>query len=271
MTDENLHTLLNNYWLEFQENRLTKGDIVAIFLVLYDFVVPVDNWLQCSPKRRNTLQPLTSLFYPKRSDDFQNHPFFKKYGPEYSMGEIINQSQFKKETLRSTRGLIHVYLQPDTIKILDYIPSPLQVLEMQADGFRCVSLLRSENWYRYAFDHRRNIRDFVIHDLEHIWQMFENPAMTKSQIEFSDRLLKLIQSGRFDFLLSDTRFNGEFNYIISDMNTHPAHTYVTLKSLLLRQKAKSNEEISDIMQHFNSLLNSSEPADWDGLSIMTIE
>ena len=106
----------------------------------------------------------------------------------------------------------------------------------------------------------------MIHDLEHIWQMFEKPDLQAAQIEFSIRLFNLINTGQFDFLLQDSVFSKEFNYVMSDMNTHPAHSYATLKSLITRQKNQLSgssknssasaleSEISDIMQHFDSLV-----------------
>lgn len=161
----------------------------------------------------------------------------------------MNQSLFKKETLRSSQGLVHIFAQPETVKILDYIPTPIQLLEMQAQGFRCVTLLRTQNWFGHSFDHKRNLRDFVIHDLEHIWQMFENPQLTRQQIQFSKKLYELTIAGEFDSLRNDPIFSSEFNYIISDMNTHPAHMFATLKSLIQRQKTQSQ----DILIQFEHL------------------
>ena len=263
---ENLNCQLEHFWGKYQSNTLTKGDIVAIFLVLYDQLFPTTDWLQFSATRCHSRQEIQSHFFPKSDPDFKTHPFFKRVTPEFSMGAIFNQSLLKKETLRSCLGLLHIFQKPHTIQILDYIPSPMQVLGMQAQGLRCVTLLRSEKWFFHCFEHNRNIRDFVIHDLEHIWQMFEKPDLTASQIAFSTKLFELINQGHFDFILNDSFFSKEFNYIISDMNTHPAHSYATLKSLITRQKTQSfssarirtsiseENEISGIMQHFDGLV-----------------
>lgn len=163
----------------------------------------------------------------------------------------MNQSVFKKETLRSSQGLVHIFSQPHTVKILDYMPTPIELLEMQAQGFRCVTLLRTQDWFRFTFEHKRNLRDFVIHDLEHIWQMFENPQLTQQQIQFSKKLYELTIAGEFDTLRNDPQFSAEFNYIISDMNTHPAHMFATLKSLVQRQKTQS-EDILNQFEHLRS-------------------
>jgi hypothetical protein len=263
-----LENYLNFYWQQYQQRTLSKGDVVSIFLILYNELFPTPHWLNYNPDRRLTTRPLRSSFSPKDDPYFSAHPILKKAKTEYTLGMFMNQCLFKKETLRSNLGLMHIYTHPESIHILDYIPTPMQILEMQAAGYRCVTLLRSPNWFDFTFDHKRNLRDFVIHDLEHIWQMFEHSALTASQVSFSQQLLGLTQAGSFDFLLNDEKFAGEFNYIISDMNTHPAHTYATLKSLVIRQKSHGQtrlstaqeQEIIDIMQHFDGLVTSAQCA-----------
>lgn len=257
---------LEFYWSLFLQDKISKGDVVGLFLIIYDQLFPVKNWLQYSPSRMHSTGILNSFFYPKQSQHFENHPFFKKNAIDQTLGNIFNHCLFKKETLRSALGLIHIFNQPNTIQILDYIPTPLQVLEMQSRGFRCVTLLRTPNWFNHTFEHKRNLRDFVIHDLEHIWQLFESPKISQAQIKFSKKLLELTRKGYFIFLQTDPDLSKEFDYIISDMNTHPAHTYATLKSLITRKKLRSAEmgklrldsvqenEISDIMQHFDGLV-----------------
>ena len=259
---EELESQLNEFWLQYQNNQMTKGDIVSIFLMLYHELFPVRNWLNYCPKRQHSSQQLNSFFVPKLCPLFAAHPFFKKVPAESLMGSVMNQSVFKNETLRSNLGLVHLYTHPETVLILDYIPTPMQILEMQVAGQRCVTLLRTSNWFGYTFDHKRNLRDFVIHDLEHIWQMFEKKQLTNSQVSFSRQLLELINAGSFDFLVNDKVFSSEFNYIISDMNTHPAHAYATLRSLVMRQKNsgktgpshKAEQETNTIMEHFDDLV-----------------
>tara|TARA_B110001454_G_C12723330_1_gene436729 strand:+ start:17640 stop:18398 length:759 start_codon:yes stop_codon:yes gene_type:complete len=246
---ETLERRLENLWNQFQNKLLSKGDIVSLYLLTYNDLFPVEHWLSWSPTRQHSSQKLHTLLYPKQNSEWVTSSLMKKIPPELSLGQVMNQSVFKKETLRSNKGLVHIFTQPDTVKILDYIPTPLELLEMQAHGYRCVTLLRTQNWFKYSFDHKRNLRDFVIHDLEHIWQMFENPKLTQQQIQFSKKLYELTTAGGFDTLRNDPVFSGEFNYIISDMNTHPEHMYATLKSLIQRQKTQPQ----DILNHFEHL------------------
>lgn len=253
MANEQLELKLNHYWTDYQAGHLTKGDVVSLFMIAYNELFPVENWLSWSPTRKHSDRPLYSKVIPRKHPDLESHPFFKKITESKTLGSYLNQSTLKKETLRAAQGLIHVYADPDTIQILDYIPTPIQVLEMQSNGFRCVTLLRTKEWFYHQFDHKRNIRDFVIHDLEHIWQMFEDPKMTAAQILFSSQLLELVKQGQFNFLETHPEHSKEFNYIMSDMNTHPAHMHATLKSLLQRSK---NEIHLPLMKHFDPLLQS---------------
>lgn len=249
--ENSLEYRLNKFWKQFQDGLLSKGDIISLFLLSYCELFPTKNWLCWSSTRQHSKQPIQSSFFPKKETVWSETTIFKKVPVEFSLGQIINQSVFRKETLRANLGLVHVYTQPETIKILDYIPTPIQMLEIQAHGFRCVTLLRDPVWFQHIFEHNRNIRDFVIHDLEHIWQMFEHSDMTQQQTQFSKKLFELTVTGQFDELRNDPQFAGEFNYIISDMNTHPAHMYATLKSLINRQKSLSE----DILSHFKGLVS----------------
>lgn len=233
---ETLENQLHFYWDEFQQGKMTKGDIVAVHLLLLHELFPTPHWLIWNPRRQHTTGPLDSMIYPKQLEFWKTHPLLEKIPDTFSLGQIINHSNFKKETLRAILGLVHIFNRPNTVQILDYIPTPMQVLEMQSNGYRCVTLLRTQNWFQHQFDHKRNLRDFIIHDLEHIWQMFEIPTLTKSQIQFSKKLFELTQLGHFDSILAHSDFKPEFDYIISDMNTHPSHTFATLKALLIRHQ-----------------------------------
>lgn len=251
MLDQKLESRLSHYWQQYTSGQLTKGDIVSLFLIAYNELFPVSNWISWSPTRCHSSASLFSRVTLEQLSDLKTHPFFKKIPQTSTLGAVMNQSVFKKETLRAAQGLVHVYVRPETVLIVDYIPTPVQVLEMQSQGIRCVTLLRSSEWFYFQFDHKRNIRDFVIHDLEHIWQMFEDPTMTQAQVLFSRQLLSMVRTGVFDFLMKDPIFSTEFNYIMADMNTHPAHTYATLKSLLQRS---NNESKLPILSHFDVLL-----------------
>ncbi|MBL7543460.1 MAG: hypothetical protein JNL11_06565 [Bdellovibrionaceae bacterium] len=263
MDEDHLEKQLNDYWNDFQHNKISKGDLVSLYLLAYHHLFPTPHWLSWNASRKHTLNDIPSYVFPKNDTHWKEHPCFQRIPATLSLGQIMNQSVFKKETLRSNLGLMHVYCHPQTVHLLDYIPSPIELLEMQANGYRCVTLLRTKVWFHHQFDHRRNLRDFVIHDLEHIWQMFENPTLTKAQVRFSNQLLELTRKGHFDFIRTHAEFTKEFDYIISDMNTHPAHTYATLKSLVLRTKnAKyfspfhaTSHEIQSVMQPLDAFID----------------
>ncbi len=99
------------------------------------------------------------------------------------------------------------------------IPSPQEMLEVQAQGKRVVSWLpdikgpildKKDNW------------EFMLHDLMHAERFFYSPDLYKAQVGFFCWLKKqaLDLSGN------------EWDYLRSDMNTHPLHAVQFLKHLI---------------------------------------
>lgn len=99
------------------------------------------------------------------------------------------------------------------------IPSPKEMLEIQAQGRRFVSWLpdisgpilgKENNW------------EFMLHDLMHAERFFHSEELYQAQTGFF-RWLK-----NQDLAMSGT----DWDYLRSDMNTHPLHALQFLKHLL---------------------------------------
>ena len=99
------------------------------------------------------------------------------------------------------------------------IPSPQEMLEVQAQGKRVVTWLpgikgpildKEDNW------------EFMLHDLMHAERFFYSPSLYKAQVGFFCWLKE--QSLEIS--------GAEWDYLRSDMNTHPLHALQFLKHLL---------------------------------------
>lgn len=117
-----------------------------------------------------------------------------------------------------------------SLKLLNYKPSPLELLEMQVQGFRCVSLL-SENWGAFI-DQERDVFSFVIHDLIHADHFFSQPHLFELQKIFYREILLLTKRGFFNRAGLTENSKKLIEYICSDMNSHPVHLFKTLKAAL---------------------------------------
>ena len=169
---------------------------------------------------------------------------------------------------------LHGWLQQGwPLRLLTHIPTPLQVLDMQVQGIRPVTLIS---------DYSRAIRpvlgkasgfDFLVHDLEHAWKFCHDPDMFHAQRRFFALIARTIQSGLLDTCLSEDIFARQFDYLISDMNTHPVHSlrylHAVLIECLLRREGKdmrailsepSQQELLDIMAALARLWELPPPA-----------
>lgn len=118
--------------------------------------------------------------------------------------------------------------------LMTTIPSPDEVLQMQADGFRCVSMLIEENQILSFIEEGRDVLGFVVHDLIHGEHFFADPEKARAQIDFSQKLIQVKKQPLIQKMLkTDSAFRAEFDYLSSDMNSVPLHLLKTLKAVLL--------------------------------------
>ena len=111
----------------------------------------------------------------------------------------------------------------------------------------------------------RDAFSFLLHDLVHAYKMFNNHILLKGQIGFCKAIMKILenQQGKElinDLIKSDESFEENFNYLISDMNSHTKHLFYYFKAILINAfKAKFNlkEEIlnGNSLQEFQTTFN----------------
>ncbi len=129
---------------------------------------------------------------------------------------FLNTHTLRKVSLRVNRSLIAWSEGRYGLQFTTRIPTPYEVLEMQTQGQRIVSLPQKSTNGKTPYE-------FVIHDLEHADRFFHDPILQAQQVDFFKRLKTSMDAGRFKSFLRDAEFEKKFNYLISDMNSHPAH------------------------------------------------
>jgi hypothetical protein len=113
------------------------------------------------------------------------------------------------------------------------IPSPLDVLRLQARGRRAVTALTA--WPRVLRPvlNKPDAFAFFRHDLEHGYKFFHSPALYAGQRGFFAGLEAAYDRGVFTPYFGDAGFVGKFHYLMSDMNTHPEHGRQYLRAILI--------------------------------------
>lgn len=120
------------------------------------------------------------------------------------------------------------------LKLMTGIPSASEVLTMQTQATRCLSMLVQPQQMQNFVEEGRDVLGFLIHDLIHADHFFHDPEKARGQILFSQKLSRLYHNPTFqEWLQKDTSFAKEFTYLMSDMNSVPLHLIKTLKAICL--------------------------------------
>ncbi len=117
--------------------------------------------------------------------------------------------------------------------LCDYIPDPEQVLRLQAEGRRPVTVLSDYPRLLQPVLKKPNAWAFMVHDLEHAYKYFHDPLLHAGQRELFGRLEQALAHGDFISYLRDPVFAEKFAYLISDMNTHMMHGLQYLRAILI--------------------------------------
>lgn len=113
------------------------------------------------------------------------------------------------------------------LQLMHHVPSSIEVLRAQSRGERCVSALVKMDEIINFEEQGRDFLSFLIHDLVHAHHFFSDPQSLARQSHFSREMLPIVEAKIF----ANTEFEPEFDYLISDMNSHLVHLLKTLKSL----------------------------------------
>jgi hypothetical protein len=151
-------------------------------------------------------------------------------------GVIDNVPQALAQWLRGAWPLI----------LCEDIPTPLEVLRMQARGCRAVTVLTEYPRLCQPVLNKPDAYVFFLHDLEHAYKFFHLPALRAGQCAFFAVLEKAFDRGVFAPYFGDAEFTGKFHYLMSDMNTHPEHSRQYLRAILvefhLRREQKGRKQ-----------------------------
>lgn len=135
------------------------------------------------------------------------------------------------------------------LTLIDSVPGPYEVLEMQARGTRPVTAVASYPALYQPILDKPNGFAFLVHDLEHAYKFYYDVRLHAGQRRLFGLLLRAVLDGIFDRYQADPVFSEKFDYLISDMNTHAVHSlkYLSatlIETLLRREKKNPTDSLS---------------------------
>ncbi|MBM9547540.1 hypothetical protein JWG40_10975 [Leptospira sp. 201903074] len=155
----------------------------------------------------------------------KRHPFLR-------MGRPLPNRNESKEFLE----VVRFYGMPDTvrfalwkwhigewdIRLIDYNPSSLEMLESQSQGYRYSTISWEDAINGSLVEGKRDAFEHLLHDLAHAYMFFREDYDYEGQKQFFQKMWS--DYPKYESVLdADPIFRTKFDYCISDMNSHPAH------------------------------------------------
>lgn len=119
------------------------------------------------------------------------------------------------------------------ILFLDHEPTATELLKIQCFGQRVITFNSNyQNWPHLKYG-ERDVLSFWLHDLVHAEHFFSQPELMTMQIGFYRYVNNSLKTGLFQKAFQDSEsFKSAFDYLISDMNSHPLHLLKTYRAIV---------------------------------------
>lgn len=162
--------------------------------------------------------------------------YWEDHFPEFK--ELTPLEFLKTYRFKGLRQNAHLALVAYVTQVWPLIPrwdspSPEELLEIQAQGDRVVSLLPQFDFSEKITPDKDNL-EFTIHDLEHAAKYFSDKELQKSQqLQFKNLLALAKEADIQELTSNDILYKKDWHYLISDMNTAPAHSWFFFRGTLL--------------------------------------
>lgn len=226
--------LRTNLWALLNQN-LSTCDFLTLYLLLFLRIRHPKNWLQKKSRQSLENKKLGPELLSLIPGTFQLNTWEKeklKGLDSYALFDLYNLLGIPSSI---NKTMIHWILGLWKIEMLEHIPSPRELLRLQVENTRCITVItQSEEIDRLVLESRDPL-SFVLHDLMHADQFFSQRESQKGQLGFYQLIESIYDRPELrDLLKKDQHFKKEFEYVASDMNAYVIHLFKCLKSSILR-------------------------------------
>ncbi|WP_374033508.1 hypothetical protein ACES2I_12170 [Bdellovibrio bacteriovorus] len=267
------HKCLQVFMRLWQSKSLSDAEIAAIYILIFSFLRRPKDFLggphnqplaTLSVSSRMSCQTFFELLQKELPEDLRQTKSLARFQRPDDLLSYFCAHSWRSIPLSVAQSLMAWENGLYPLRLLSYVPTPKEVLSMQSEGQRCVSMLQDLTEMQEFVEEGRDVLGFIVHDLIHADHFFADPVKARAQIEFSRRLMVVFGFHDIQVMLqTDAAFKKEFEYLMSDMNSFPLHLLKTFKAVLLgyfkrREGLAMTEALSEATEaEFQRLFESS--------------
>ncbi|KYG67819.1 hypothetical protein AZI87_00615 [Bdellovibrio bacteriovorus] len=227
----------------WRQKRLSDVEIASIYIFIFaflrrpkDFLGGVHNEFPIPSSNDTALRSETFLGILRESlpAELKQAKSLRRFESTRPFVDFFCSLSWRSIPLAVPKSILRWKEQIYPLDLLITLPTPEDVLNMQAQGRRCISMLVEKDQILNFVEEGRDVLGFIVHDLIHADHFFADPEKAQAQIEFCKRLRIVVTFPDIQQMLEeDDSFRREFHYLMSDMNSVPLHLLKTLKAILL--------------------------------------
>lgn len=230
---------VNKYYL--QENlkalmsmSLLKEDLATLYILLFLRIKHPKNWLQKFQTPPLSIVPAAPLL-AMIPESFALNAWEREKLKGVSGPQLFSSFHLKGIPQSINHTMIHWYQGLWKIETLFHIPNSRELLRQQAKNTRCITLIIDPTKIDQLVLGARDPLSFVLHDLMHANQFFDQKDSLLGQLGFYQLAQEMYDRPELNALLkADKNFKKEFEYVVSDMNAYVIHLFKCLKSSIYR-------------------------------------
>ena len=245
ISDRNLKSessLLYPYILEIQElensSSLHDWEIVLLFIMVY-LKHRLNNYVV--QENDSKFQNIIVMNEKLKSKEIQSLPIllqslFPKKEKCVTIFDYLLSKRFIKLPGELKDCLVNWALGLYPIQLVHKVLLPIEVLTLQANGKRIVTLSYPDSLSGDLLLGNRDAFEFVLHDISHAHTFFHSHYDPRGQISFFEFLknhIRLLIPYRRDEV-----FQKKLDYLLSDMNSHPEHLKSYFRAILSESKKR---------------------------------
>ncbi len=237
-----VHRVLLPFLNLYRSGQINPYEMVSLYVLIFalfrrplDFLGgPLKDLPHLRQPSQTAMAKLFAILQAELPSQLKENKILNRIFTSDNLYEGFVRYQWRSIPLSANRALACWAIGRYPLLLREDVPTSEEVLLMQSQGTRCLSLLTDLQLLQNFIEEGRDAWGFLIHDLIHADHFFYDPERAQAQILFSQKLLKIYYQPQIQMMLvNDPIFKKEFSYLMSDMNTVPLHLLKTFKAILL--------------------------------------
>lgn len=230
-----LSPIIKRLKTDYLNDLLSPQDFTTLYMLLFVRTKFQTNYIQFHKKQLTKSLSSTQSIDQLLAKYVELNDFEKIKLKNITACDLFQRANIKGLPLSVNRCMSNWYYGSWNIELMFKIPTSVELLKLQAKNKRALTVIVDDKKLSSYILGKRDPLSFVIHDLMHADQFFNNQISQKGQLGFYQMIDETPYPNELcELLKNNHEFKESFEYVISDMNAYIIHLLKSFKSCFSR-------------------------------------